>query len=359
MIVCGTCGKENQDLYKFCLGCGSDLGPTVAPLASSSGSPKRGTAPPVFSDMGPLDGTDPSMTVPTEPTQTKWAAPTAAPASAPAPTNGEPEHPPPPHDEPDASAVAPESCPSCGALVPPNFAFCASCGARVGSQPPGPISASRAVASSSGPASGRMILVRPDGTEGGSHPLVEGENLIGRGAGALFEADGYLSPRHAELVLNAAGLVLRDCGSLNGVFVKLAGEEELYDGDVFRIGQELLRFESLPPPEPLDDGTEILGSPNPGFWGRLAVIVGRDQDGSAFPLFGDAIILGRERGDILFPEDGYVSGAHARVSTRDGHAYLADLNSSNGTFLRIRGDRVVPSGSFILMGQQLFRINYP
>src|SRR5439155_7990851 len=135
-------------------------------------------------------------------------------------------------------------------------------------------------------------------------------------------------------------------------------EEEIFDGDVFRIGQELLRFEALPPPEPLDDGTEVLGSPNPGFWGRLAVIVGRDQEGSAFPLFGDAIILGRERGDILFPEDGYVSGTHARISLNEERVFLTDLGSSNGTFLRLRSERVIPAGSYMLMGQQLFRLEF-
>ena len=77
----------------------------------------------------------------------------------------------------------------------------------------------------------------------------------------------------------------------------------------------------ISPPQPLEDGTEIMGTPNPGFWGRLSVIVGRDVDGSAFPLFGDAIVLGRERGDILFPEDGYVSGTHARISLRDEQVY--------------------------------------
>ena len=25
MIVCNRCGKENQDHYKFCLGCGAEL----------------------------------------------------------------------------------------------------------------------------------------------------------------------------------------------------------------------------------------------------------------------------------------------------------------------------------------------
>jgi len=150
--------------------------------------------------------------------------------------------------------------------------------------------------------------------------------------------------------------VVRDAGSLNGVFVKLTVEEELIDGDIFRIGQELLRFDEIRAPETLEDGTEVLGSPNPGYWGRLAVIVGRDQDGSAFPLFGDAVVLGRERGDLVFPEDGYVSGTHARVAFRDGRYFLCDMNSSNGTFLRLREERIMPSGGFVLMGQQLFRI---
>ena len=205
---------------------------------------------------------------------------------------------------------------------------------------------------------GRIILIRPDGSEGGAHPLHDGENLVGRSQGSLFEGDLYLSPRHAEFQLGPQGLVVKDLRSLNGIFAKIAGEEALESGDIIRIGQELLRFEIIAPPTALEDGTEVAGTPNPGFWGRLSVVVGRDVDGSAFPLFGDAIVMGRERGDILFPEDGYVSGTHARISLRDGRVYLADVGSSNGTFLRVRGERVLPSGSFILMGQQLFRAEY-
>jgi hypothetical protein len=273
-------------------------------------------------------------------------------------------------------------CPTCGHAVPAEFSFCGQCGTPLDvkgaaispSSVPGQASFSSSGPSSSssssmharsGPSSsssnaihGRLILIRPDGTEGGVHPLVDGENVIGRGLGSLFDADGYLSPRHAEIVLNAAGVVVRDTGSLNGVYVKLSDPEELVDGDIFRIGQELLRFDEIAPPVPLDDGTDVMGSPNPGYWGRLALIVGRDQDGSAFPLFGDSVTLGRERGDILFPEDGYVSGQHARVSLRDDRVYLEDLNSSNGTFVRVRGERAVGPGAAILMGQQLFRISY-
>ena len=253
--------------------------------------------------------------------------------------------------------------------VQAGFAFCGACGTRIGAAASGAAQAtvqprtmfmagSTAAAAPVVVPRGRLILIRPDGSEGGAHPLHDGDNLIGRGQAPLFDADAYLSPRHAELSVGPDGVTIRDLQSLNGVFLKIAGEEPLESGDIFRIGQELLRFEVISPPQPLEDGTEIMGTPNPGFWGRLSVIVGRDVDGSAFPLFGEAIVLGRERGDILFPEDGYVSGTHARISLHDEHVFLTDLGSSNGTFLRLRSERIVPTGSYMLMGQQLFRLEY-
>jgi pSer/pThr/pTyr-binding forkhead associated (FHA) protein len=202
-----------------------------------------------------------------------------------------------------------------------------------------------------------MTLIRPDGTEGGSHDLRPGENKLGRSFGAVFENDGYLSPIHAQLDIRGSGAMVRDLDSLNGVFVKMTQEEELTSGQIIRIGQELLRFEVIAQPEPTPDGTELMGSPNPGYWGKLTVIIGRDVTGAAFPLLGDSCTLGRERGDINFPDDGYVSGLHARVSLRDGRVFLADLGSSNGTFIKVNGERAIGHESFVLLGQQLFRLN--
>jgi pSer/pThr/pTyr-binding forkhead associated (FHA) protein len=252
-------------------------------------------------------------------------------------------------------------CPSCGAEVPMSFAFCGACGTKLGTagaMPRGPTGdIARATAAAEPKPRGRLTLIRPDGSEGGTHTMGEGENKIGRSHGGIFENDGYLSPLHAEVIVNAAGAVVRDLSSLNGVFVKMNSEEEVQAGDVFRIGQELMRFDPIAPPQPLEDGTEIMGSPNPGYWGRLSVIIGKEIDGSAYPLYGDAVTIGRERGDVNFPDDGYVSGVHARISVRDGKFYLQDLGSSNGTFVKIRGERQVKDGTFVLFGQQLFRIN--
>ena len=117
-----------------------------------------------------------------------------------------------------------------------------------------------------------------------------------------------------------------------------------------------MRFDLIEPPSPLEDGTEIMGSPNPGYWGKITVIIGREVEGSAYPLLGESITIGRERGDINFPDDGYVSGLHARVHTEGGRVLLGDLGSSNGTFIKVHRERAVGHESYVLLGQQLFRL---
>jgi pSer/pThr/pTyr-binding forkhead associated (FHA) protein len=441
VITCSRCGKDNQDHYKFCLGCGAKLEaaggapkaaprpapaapPTPAPVplptpppapmavSAENGSPRPrpapapiqppatmvpeaavpGSLPPRRAESGHGQAAAAGVLVAPSPRTTGSAvvARATAPASQPVvvspsaniPTTIDgPSMPgmvPPRNDVPRSSEPTPGPtpgtviCPKCGKTVGGAFAFCGACGHRLRAAGAAPAAAVPPAGSgpiprtmfgpSSGPAKaaarGHLTLIRPDGTEGGMHPLHDGENLIGRGQGSLFDADPYLSPRHAEFVLSADGLTLRDLRSLNGVFIKLIQEERIESSDIFRIGQELLRFDLIAPPAPLEDGTEIIGTPNPGYWGRISVVVGRDVDGPAFPLFDESIVLGRERGDILFPEDGYVSGTHAQIALRDGQVYLSDLGSSNGTFFRLRGTRKVPPGSLILMGQQLFRVAY-
>ncbi len=241
--------------------------------------------------------------------------------------------------------------------VPPGFKFCGACGTKLEDAPAPAAPPRPEPAPAPAPVQGSLTLIRPDGSEGGSHRLSEGENPIGRDHGELFESDGYLSPNHAVVVLERDKAAIQDRGSLNGVFVRMTEEEELGDGQIIRVGQELLRFNFIESPEEMKDGTEVMGSPNPGYWGKVTVVLGDGIDGSAYPILDDSITLGRERGDINFPEDGYVSGLHAKLSVRDGRAYLEDLGSSNGTFLKIDGERAIRDESFVLLGQQLFQVS--
>ncbi|MGE0404044.1 MAG: zinc-ribbon domain-containing protein, partial [Kofleriaceae bacterium] len=365
MTVCNRCGKENQDHYKFCLGCGAELtaapkqgdvgmmktmmaepgqspipgaplgggprGPSggmaqPAPLPRVTGGAQGGMAGIPSGPLGGPPGPGASMPGPGPMGGPPMGGPPMGGPQMPPPMGG-PQMPPPmgpppgvpgfsPSYVPPAAAAAPAGgmrrCPSCGSDVPPTFRFCGTCGFRMdeqsGAMPmpqPGgpapiggaPVAAPRARLS--------MTLIRPDGTEGGTHDLRQGENKLGRSFGPVFENDGYLSPIHAQLDIRGQQAMVRDLDSLNGVFVKMTGEEELTSGQIIRIGQELLRFELIGAPEPTADGTELMGSPNPGYWGKLTVIIGRDITGAAFPLLGEQVTLGRERGEINFPDDGY------------------------------------------------------
>jgi len=131
---------------------------------------------------------------------------------------------------------------------------------------------------------------------------------------------------------------------------------------MFRIGQEIIKYEPLVSQPVGPDGVERLGSPAKGYVGRIALVIGRDVTGNAFPIPETGVHLGRERGDVLFPEDGYVSGLHCRLSWepaangQGGRLMLTDLGSSNGSFLRLREETDIKSGDVLLMGQQLFRV---
>jgi pSer/pThr/pTyr-binding forkhead associated (FHA) protein len=265
-------------------------------------------------------------------------------------------------------------CPHCGAHVPENFRFCHVCGDDLHAAPSGgasndalgdaPAERVSAPAVAKVPRSAatraRLILIQPDGSEGESFPLSEGRSLIGRGTGGIFASDAYLSPEHAEFRFEGDQLVVKDMESLNGVYIRIEPEVpiELFDGSIFRVGQEILRFEAPVAPDPAPDGTQYMGSPHRGYLGRISLLVGRQTAGNSFPIPPQGIHLGRERGDVVFPEDGYVSGLHCRVNSEVGHVFLTDVGSSNGTFVRVSNESYVPQGTFVLIGQQLFRAEY-
>lgn len=250
-------------------------------------------------------------------------------------------------------------CPQCSTSNNRNFKFCGSCGYPLQNVGAAPSAAPAAAPATSSGGRGTLVLIRPDGTEGESISI-DGSTAVGRASMPQFASDQYLSPRHATFQFGPQGVRVRDEGSLNGIYLRIEREvpTELEDRAIFRIGQEIIRLERIPAAKPGPDGVEPMGSPREGLIGRICLVTGRETHGNCYSIPADGLHLGRERGDILFPDDGYVSGLHARIHSEGGKIFLTDVGSSNGTFIRIKAEHAVPSGCMLLMGQQLFRLEY-
>lgn len=333
MIVCDNCGRENEDEYKFCLGCGSALPDKQEPPAADTGPkmidcPHCSTqVPSNFKFCGACGGPISAEAKPAQPAAQQQApqaqpSPAQQPAAQPQPAQAQPADP-----QPAAAPVAQQA----------------------------------PAAEPKADLVGRLIVIRPDGSEGAEIGLTGGEHTIGRDSDyKALSNDPFLSPTHATFSFDGDGFFVTDEGSLNGVFVRIRKKVELDHGDFIRLGQELLRFESLEVVdsvvEETDDQTSVAGSPRDGYWGRLCLIAGPDLVSRSFPLDDEGVTIGRESGDILFRDDGFVSGKHAWVGRDGGKPVIEDLGSSNGTYRRIRKTTRVDDGDLILMGQQLFRL---
>ena len=373
MITCDECGRENDDEYKFCLGCGAALEQSDDGGDDEAGSelincPFCGAEQPMnFKFCGSCGEQIPDSIPDQGGGEASESGNPATSSGGPggaqaADGGGQPNT-----NQPGDSGAGP-SAPATAQAAQSQPGTAAAAGDQ-GDPPPMPSD----VAADSGGAEGaggaqpqatgetvaELIVIRPDGTEGASIDLPKDKLSIGRASELdALSGDPFLSPKHASILYDGGTFTVTDDGSLNGIFREVTDSVELDDGDLVRIGQELLEFERFDGEPGAGDGDPPLaaGSPEPGYWGRLRLIAGPEVYTEAYALDEQEVTIGRETGDIVFKDDGFVSGTHARISFENGKVILSDLNSSNGTFLRIRGDHQIADGERVLMGQQLFRL---
>ncbi|MCC7540890.1 MAG: FHA domain-containing protein, partial [Deltaproteobacteria bacterium] len=86
---------------------------------------------------------------------------------------------------------------------------------------------------------------------------------------------------------------------------------------------------------------------------RIVAILKDGSEGRAFVLSGDQTDIGRTEGNIVLSEDPYLSPRHARITRRSGRYYIRDLDTTNGTFVRLRDAVELKHGDVFLMGQQV------
>lgn len=385
MARCGNCGRANRDGALFCQDCGQPL---------------DARAP------GAADAVDARPASPPRP------APAAVgqAAQTPASSSSLPE-------STDGRGLAPVrvGCPKCGQPTPAGFSFCQHCGTRMQSgssdqvprlpatavpgpgagspaapittsgrggagsdlrttgvprpsvpqtleTTPEPVRGARPNSGGSGPLRGRLVLLRRDGSDGETITMTgESSFDIGRSEGGrTFPDDVYMATRHARFILQGGGVRVRSLDQTNGVLIQIREPFELQSGDVFYMGRELLRFEMLPseerdPPPVFEHGVRLFGTTPRESWGRLRQLTSTGTTRDLWHLCRSEVRIGREEGDIVFPDDEFMSRRHAVVTRHGNRVRIEDQHSSNGTYVRLRGDRELQASDVLRIGDQVLR----
>lgn len=95
----------------------------------------------------------------------------------------------------------------------------------------------------------RLVQYTTEGVGRDVHYLYRDETVLGRETGdVVFTDDPFLSRRHAAISVDRPSkrVTLRDLGSSNGTAVRLRAERPLVNGDQFRVGRHLFRFDAGP-----------------------------------------------------------------------------------------------------------------
>jgi pSer/pThr/pTyr-binding forkhead associated (FHA) protein len=180
--------------------------------------------------------------------------------------------------------------------------------------------------------------------------------VIGRTRGTLlFPEDPFISPQHASLSVRQGRVLLRDDGSVSGVFVAIAGQEAISPSSYFCAGQRLFRYlGAIASPATAPSEVIIYGAPVPEGSQLYAVeeLLAGGRSGRA-TLSGQPVTIGRLDCDLSFPGDEGLALRHCELAPSAPGAILRDLSAGLGTFVRLAPgvERVLKAGDQVRIGQ--------
>lgn len=250
-------------------------------------------------------------------------------------------------------------CNNCGAVVPEGHHFCGRCGARYDEDGDPSANETMFFGAMQAPGRAKLILIKGEGLEGLSYHLNATEHVAGRKQGAiLFPEDNYLSPKHATFVYRDNILYLRDEGSHNGTYLRIREPQALGDGDHIMVGEQLLKIEMLDLRReyPMREDTLMYVSPPKDYHFRVLQVLRGGRPGKSYCSVNNDVIIGREGCDMNFGEDRHLSRKHARLTWKDGRVVVQDLESKNGTFVRITESQRLQHSDYVRFGSELMRV---
>lgn len=359
--VCQTCSRLNAAGVLTCTNCGS----AIEVAAWVHGRPPA-PAPAPEPAKPRMDGfalaraaEEKAKRLAAERAAAKAAAAAGAAAAAPAPVAA-------PAAPVVAPSPAPRSCGKCQSAIVGTPLFCPNCGNRLADE--ATLAARRAtgtgpIVGGAGwqPGSLKLVMLRGAGQEGAQFRLSQPEVPAGRGSLVAFPNDDTLAAHAATFLFRNGRVFVRDERTKTGVYVRIRMPEVVRVGEVFAIGDKLLRFSGrLGPAAPDAAGTMPQGAPRPpqAAMIRLEVLLFGGALGRGW-LRAAPLRIGRAMGDLIFSDDPFISARHCEIDLDPEGAILRDLGSSNGTFVRVPTgtERELFEGDYVRLGRNILRLD--
>jgi pSer/pThr/pTyr-binding forkhead associated (FHA) protein len=249
------------------------------------------------------------------------------------------------------------SCNRCGEALDPSWSFCMQCGAPLGEADEGTSPTPQSVDAKKY----KLVLIRGDGGQTASYSLGGNEQVAGREEGIiLFPDDETVSRAHANFFQQDGRLLVKDLNSVNGTFFKVTTPVQLKAGDRFICGEQVLQLEDGATIEPVadDEGTYFAGTPVSNWYFKLVQVLKGGLPGAVHCARKPKVVMGREKADLSFPDDKFMSHKHCMVEYRDQSLWLSDIGSRNGTFMMLRPgeEKILNEGDYLFLGRQLIKV---
>jgi FHA domain len=320
-IVCGVCGTVNVGVFSRCIACGQDLGRAVGSEPDEPEARAR---------------EDEDMPISQEREVT-------GPVSVPKPKSGSSKS---RSNQARQAALELESASFRQTIVeiPTGPATAAIRGDKSGENVVKKVRASRSM--ETGPAAttpersskGRFVarLLLPEGdrrsVEIGTRPVVIGSGLDQLG----LAGDPKMGSAEARLFIEDGRLFVEPAPDALNVYRRIDREMKLREGDVLLVGDIAATFTETVMPGAVDGTRQILGGSANAPCGRLVFLRRDGTPGPVHDLPAGKTVLGRTDGHLNFPHDSRLSRRHALLFASDQGVTLEDMDSRNGTYLRVR-----------------------
>lgn len=246
-------------------------------------------------------------------------------------------------------------CAACQAPIPAGHKFCGRCGE---STPAHVLNLeTQFFGDLQDPSKANLVVIRGEGQEGLSYHLSAEEHALGRRAQIEID-DIFASPVHANLFYQGADLRLRDENSLNGTYARIRDKAKLVPGDTFLVGDQLFRVEPMPKvsEEADNTGTYFYGSPSESSGFRVTQILEGGLPGLTFCPRTSRATIGRQGCDMNVLNDPYLSEEHCVIEQDADGFSLTDLDSKNGTYVRLKGEIRLQHSDYFIVGRRLLRV---